>query len=452
MLIPLVDSPYLRTVAPIVSNATPLLTPASFASWAACWAAHSDKTHFRFGPGDYDSWGAIEIDGASGSALDPRTIRYEGPNDDLHPCKRTGSASEARLHAFRFVNGSQHWQLQGVTMRAQGKDAAGTESVVSTDAGNIVIDKILVEQSRRVYGIRLLDVSDIWVQRSVFLDRYLDPENLFRDSVAVQTFPNTGLGMGNIWILDNECRNYGDFVGCAQNAADEFVPSWCVIEGNDAYITEAEWIPGSSGTMAYTENAVDLKAGDDDNPTIIRNNRFSGFRRNGVSATGDAIVVHRASQNTGIFNNYIADCPIGVVESAWIAAPIGPADPQTPRDITVEGNYFHRVRAFHASDRGACVQMVNNMTVRNNVAALCDYVFYDQVANYVAGGPTFTGNRRMGTSVRHPSSLATSKWVESSNLVDVRATRDCHWIQRNRWTGPYWEPIPRQVRSLQPRV
>lgn len=447
MTILITDSLLLKTLPP--KNTTVgtfvVLTPASFLSWGDCFTTHPPSAGFQYHltPGDYRGWGIATIDSGvgGGASGNPAMIRYVGSEENLHPVTRKAfGAGEAVVDSILFTGAnSKFWHIHGLTTRAP----TGDNDVVS-NAHHITWDWMLVEDSTRAYGIRLRSFgsdSHQTVQRCVI-------RNFIRalgdDSIGVQVFPIGANAIHNTLILDNEIYNVADGVQVSQNASDDFVETSGIIEGNDLYITSAMYgttvagvfTPNPSGNHANAENAIDMKSGSYVVPWTIRNNRMWGFRPNGVTSTGDAMVFHIAARNTDVSDNIIGDAPRGLQVSNWNVAP-SPLGQDTPRNLRFYRNQWHDIIARSGDTTpgsGAALRPINNEYFEGNYYARCDYLLYTHGA-LRAGGPTFTGERRvLPNGLYHPESVAPNPYVEGgTNLALANAT--CESYQRRRWTG-----------------
>lgn len=442
-----------KTLAPIPPGSPDvILTPASYVSWEAALAALPNAKRIGITPGDYVSWGALRPTAAfSGTAQEWRKFFFYDANASVmaqHPVQRINPATEARLFSVRS-EGAAYVAFQGLTVRGQDRDYSGAnnENNIQSGSHHVVWDRMLVEESLRAYGLRLLQVSDIWVQNSVFRTNLKTGESL-----GIQSFPNGGAPMQRLYALDNEIYDHGDGIGASQylngagNWDDESIEVQWHIEGNDIYLTEARQLP--DGT-ADAENALDFKTGSDTYQGIIRGNRVSGFRRNNSSATGDAFVFHRAARNYLVEENIIGDCPIGIVESKYVTSALPPEGQNRPRHLVVRRNEFCDIKHFSGADKGAAVQPIGNLVFEDNWVARCDYALYTQpTEGFYAGGPSVRRTIRIDSGSRHPESTGDNVYNEALNMRGLiaqptarerRAGPELYALyQRKRWTGPEW--------------
>ena len=68
------------------SSNLPWVKPYTF--WHQCINAHEHITDFLVTPGDYTSWGRLDVYERNGTPERKRVIRYWGPRQDVHPTRR----------------------------------------------------------------------------------------------------------------------------------------------------------------------------------------------------------------------------------------------------------------------------------------------------------------------------------------------------------------------------
>lgn len=419
----LTDSDWLYEDIPDVDlpNAV-ILTPASYASWAACFAANPLKLDFLLSPGDYTAWGPIDTyNRVFGTAMRFKTIRYYNPgvDDDVHPVNRL---NQARVAGVKITGpSSQYLVVQGLQIKN-----GIVNSGASLEAQWIIFDHMLVEECE-IYGLRMNAVQNCSVQRSVLRNMVALAEP--GDSVGVQFKNVDGLAFDTIdnFLLDCEIYNCGDSYGFTE-AVTLYQPIEVVVDGNDFYIEASEYVnaagtPDVNGTRTWRENALDIKAGSSrtgKNP--ITNNRMWGFRRNAApTALGEAMVFQKYARGFDVEDNVIDDCPRGMKDENW---------PTTKRIVTPDHTADTFTDVGHhlttgagpivlAPDGGATVPTGTTANLGYWVIYISDDVFKiaASYADALAGtAVTFSSN---GTGI--------IRW-----RTDSTATRSIHF-RRNDW-------------------
>lgn len=425
-LVPITDSPNLEPV-PAIGDAV-VLTPSSFASWSAMFAAHPSKDDYLLTPGDYAGWGTLHINDRSGTAQRPRTFRYHNPTDNdegTHPCKRANEALVGGIRLARVSTSSDYWLFHGLTRRG-----TSAEAWVAFDADHVTWDFCLIEDSDLNPGIRSL-CSYVTVQRCVIRN---SSAAFGEDRLGFQAEPFNKVATG-IKCLDNEIYNYGDSFGVPNDVDEPLLAIDFLVEGNDFYQDGSKYFDG--GRQSDSENAIDVKAGSDTVQSVIRGNRMWGFRRNGFSSPGDVLTLHQYYRNLLVEDNIMGEGPIGVRSVFW---PNTYEDQFQPRRLVVRNNQIYGVRRYHPDDVGtAALWSEMDMDARDNTIARCDYVIQKApVVGYRAGGPTFSGNTRIATKgTQEPGSAHPNPYDDADNIVG-KTPPSYFAYQRKRWTGPEW--------------
>lgn len=439
LLITLTNSVHLDSVSEleltVSENDYVVLTPSSYSSWADMFAANPDKLDYFFTPGDYRSWGTYVINNRSGESGRRRTIRYYDPLlavQPEHPVNRKGGR-EAIIDSLDFTGTSSYWLIAGMTFRDP-----SLAIFCRYQTNQICFDRILFEDADLQNAIRILDGANITVQRSVIRNAFLSPGV---DTTAIQVKPTPLFNQSGIRILDNEIYNWGDCVQITAANTDEYDTEILdvIIDGNDFYLTpDQETADGRSGR----ENGIDVKAGGDAANSIqIINNRIWGWRRTnsavGASGSdGDAIVIQQAARNVLVQDNIIGECPVGIKEEIYPSGMAPAAD--TPRDTVVTENYFYNIQKYYVSDHGAVFRPALELNATNNYFMYCTYLVGSAPdSGYVNGGPTFTGNTRVGgTAIRDPAIVSPANpYTDVGNTVLLPANAIDFAYQRKRWTG-----------------
>lgn len=309
----LAPHPDLVTVPAINLGTALVITPTTYPSWTAVWAALGAKDlYLTTAPdGDYTPLGPMLVTNMPGGTGErPQVIRAYNLLESGHPCKRT---AQARIDGFKFSGTSSHWMLHGIHV-----DGTTLNSGVFDGATGNTIDFCLIENSE-VYGIRVLSAIDTTVQRNVI--RNIQPSGSGGDSVGIQwrcTDSYNGDCLGNR-ELDNEIYNCGD-----QFAMTAAPSGWREVElyasGSDYYVTSDKYIGDTNTTL--TENAFDIKCGAyGAESTTIEDFRAWGFRRNATpTALGEAMVFQKYARNFLVQRGIIDDCPRGMKDENWPTA------------------------------------------------------------------------------------------------------------------------------------
>ncbi len=309
----LTPSTSLATVPAVdLSNAV-VLTPASYASMTAMFAANATKAQYLFGPGDYTSWGPMLLTSkAGGSVGAPKVVRYYNPgvDDDKHPVDRS---NEALIDGIQpSGTATTYWAFQGLTWRHP-----SVVTMVYGGAHDIVFDRCLAELCV-IYSLRIRETTACTVQNCVLRNMGNTtgtPPTGVGDSTGIQV-GSIDASVTGVRILDNQIYNCGDCIQ-STDGPSMWKPVEMFIEGNDLYHDSTYYI-GTTNTE-WLENGIDMKAGSD-NPRGIEicNNRIWGMRHNaGPTAIGEAIVVQRFCRNVYIHDNFIMDAPVGVRDNDW---------------------------------------------------------------------------------------------------------------------------------------
>jgi hypothetical protein len=420
-----------------------VLTPTSYASWSACLAANSTKLDFLLTPGSYAHWGSITITNKSGTSGRHKTFRYydvSGTTDmSLSAYERNvayGTSGEAIIDGVylnHITNPSSYWQFIGLTARLP-----NASWIVSKLCTGITFSRCHIDGLDNNYGVRLFGNS-CTVQQSVIRNA-VDPMN----AIGVQFKPLDSVNITGGQVLDCEIYNVADcviFQDDADNPDDTTVEA--LIDGNDFY-TDLQSVDSLGNLNGYglCENAIDIKAPGGGAGIRIKNNRMWGFRRNNVSAVGDAIICHQHSKNitiggdTAAEGNIIQDCPSGVREEVW---PVSFTTDRLPRNIVIKNNFFGDIDIFASGDYGSCVRFATNGTATNNTVGRTTCFLGPPPASggYGDTDPVLTGNTLVGDVDALSAGYGESYrdvWVDASNTFAAEQG-DWDTYQRKRWTG-----------------
>lgn len=331
--------------APILSVT---LTPSSYASWTACFAANPLVTDFLLSPGNYEGWGPISAGlSDSGTALRKRVIRHVQRDVQpwlLHP------SDEVRVQGFTFgtssVNPTAYWVAQGLTMRAQNH-----ENEAWFGSHDIVVDRCLIENGPTAYGFRItLWAYNISIQHCV-IRNWAGAQS---DSVGVQIKapsaaqpPNTSDHMRGSRVTGCEIYNYVDAFAVTHDNNDDAnqgIFGDTLVAYNHFYVTAAY--------QDRAENGLDLKDGSlsDLTPVHVYRNVVNGYRL-AAGSDGVGIVCHNWCRNVLVEENVLWDLPMGTRIDNWQAP-----NPQVARGITYRKNLYYQIQKYVPADFGSAFQ------------------------------------------------------------------------------------------------
>lgn len=290
---------------------------------------------FCFQAGDYTSWGEVYIEAVSGTAVQPKVLRYYDPNDATpsHPIDRAGSPDQEAVILQLHLEQANYWLIDGLTIRNS------PEENRLTDASFVIFNRILIEGGDAGFIRIVRDSDNNVIQNSVL--RNPSPTALKNDEVCIllytQDWDYVGLEIENTRIINNEIYNCNDGIGLLRDSDNR--PSaypGTLIANNDIYITDALYTdclgnPNPNGACACAENAIDIKAtineedlDQSDKWVRLLNNRFWGFRHTDETrdeqgdricasgSLGRALSSHFDARGLLIQGNIIMDSPIGI--------------------------------------------------------------------------------------------------------------------------------------------
>jgi hypothetical protein len=334
----------------------------------------SDKRFFYVKPDpDYGQ----RIITANGTESAPRYVSlYNGNN--THPAKLS---PEEQASVKLIIDNAHYWVIDRLSSLDYDNENVYCYEIKG-NSGNIIFNRI--HMSNFYKGIIIRGTAsapythDITIQNSRFNN--MSPAGIDGDAVAI-------LLMGNYWntpgtvkntkILNNEIKNCNDgimpikmpqFVGKGNYYVD--YPG-TIIDGNHIYVDTSVYTDGNgnydpNGRWAFTENAVDIKGGsnDPDNPMIISNNYFWGYRRTdqhggGSGSLGTALAAHYYVKNIIIKNNVIFNSNRGIVFAGVEELPAYP----TVENAVVAGNILYDIGYNTDGGIGICNLFDNAKTI-----------------------------------------------------------------------------------------
>lgn len=429
MPIPLVDSPYLVAVPAVDLSVSFIVSPASYANWAACIVAFlaSAKKQLLLQAGDYRPWGPCDrrhLMGSGASAADPKVIRYYGTDDTVRASSRVGTANEAICDGIQFAtSGIAHWFIHGLTFREQTAAPNASEG-----ATGIVFDYCLVEYFR-TYGVRFRESYDCTYQRGVIRfgtnNSLTFPPTTTGDSVGIN-IGNVSRNVLGVKILDCEIYNVGDAIQVT-DGNQFWLPVETIIDGCEGYLTPDYYIGGASGTTTWSENALDFKAGSDvANSTYVRNFRAWGWRFcAALTSSGECVTIQKYARNLKFESCIFDDSPMGFADYAWLTTLHAFTADSTTNTLTKSGHNF-------TTGQGPMAATTNG-TLPAGLAIATDYWIIKidtntfqlaaSAANALAATPipvTITTNGTGTNNVRMAGTASRNTTVDGCHFVEIR--------------------------------
>ncbi len=289
------------------------------------WEKINGTAHYYYvKPGDYRGAGRISLTADGTSSKKRYIILYN--NNNTHPAKLTTS-EEANVW-LSFHDGGSYWVIDRMSSIGINTTGARVGELYGfyNGSSNNVLNRLHIKDY--VVAMFLHDgCHNNTIQRSYMAEMTLAARK--SDKVTIGLTPATKLNGTHITgtrILENEIVNSNDGVQLITISSVKDVHyDGTIIDNNliwlttDLYVTSVNGKSDSEGLFAYAENAIDLKAGSksSDNPVVITNNIFWGFRQNAKdSDPGEAITIHHGFSYTVIENNVIFDSHRGIAAGA----------------------------------------------------------------------------------------------------------------------------------------
>jgi PKD repeat protein len=331
------------------------------------WSHINDRDKHYFYVKPHVDYGQRTIS-ADGTKSAPRYISlYNGNN--THPAKLS-PAEQANIRLV-FID-AHYWIVDRMSSLNYGTHNAFCYEIKS-NSGNIIFNRFNLDNFYEGFIIRGTTSApfthDITIQNSRFNN--MSPAGIDGDAVAI-------LLMGNYWnkpgtvkntkILDNEIKNCNDGIMPIKMPQFEGNGTYYVdypgtiIDNNHIYVDTAVYTDGNgnhdpNGKWALTENAVDIKCGsnDPDNPMIVSNNYFWGYRRTdqhggGSGSWGTALGAHYNVKNLIIENNVIFNSNRGIALAGFEELP----DYPTAENVMITGNLLYDIGYATIGGTGYC--------------------------------------------------------------------------------------------------
>jgi len=280
-----------------------------------------DKTIFCVKPGDYSSLGNIKLT-TSGTKDKKRYIVLDNGNN-IH----TGKLNKSELAKVGFVlEDTNYWVIDRM---AYWESPSTLNPIQIKNSDYNIINRYFMDNVGN--GIYLYPGSDNNTIQNCRIQRDI---TIITDRAAIGLFNNkqSNISITNTKIINNEIKNFGDGVQAIRypESSRNLNYEGTIIAGNQIFInneiyTDCNGHHDINGLCAYAENAIDLKSGSSDfnNPIIISNNTFFGYRKSDTTNSelddaGVAIVIHFGVHNLNINSNFILDSDWGIVASVAI--------------------------------------------------------------------------------------------------------------------------------------
>ncbi len=272
-----------------------------------------------------------------------------------------------------------------------------------------------------------------------------DQASVGSDAPAIQVWQvDKNYPVNNVYILNGEIRNWNDGFALGFNKDDPFMPVHNILfDGFDIYLTPDKHLNENGGVYSDAENAVDIKAGSDDpdQPVVISNNRFSGYRyvapsvaQQGKGANGAAITNHFASRNVFFKNNIVTDCPIGIIEHDYTRdmQEAGGVAQTDSRGTRLAGNIWHGIKSFSPDDVNTSVYITSvGLEIKKDVVIGCQRLGLKDTPEWSASENSVDDLLIDGTDK--------GEWDEVFRRGDHNEESDLDVLyERNRLSGPYW--------------
>ena len=296
---------------------------------AADWSHINDPDKHVFYVDPNPDYGTVTIT-ASGTASEPRYLALHNATD-LHPAQLP-VAEQANVSLV--FDGVSNWYVDRLSSMGHSDGYSGYELVVQPVSHDIVINRMNFSDFKGAV-IVLSGTSDTTFTHDITIQRCrmdrMTAAGIDSDKVAI-------ILAGSAWdeyrrvedvhIVDNEIRDCNDGIMLLRHAelpgGNPVNYPGTVIDCNQIYVDSEVYTDGQgnhdpNGLWAWTENAIDLKAGSDDpsKPVIVSNNYMWGYRRTdknggGSGSWGTAFGGHYDVKNIEIHDNVVFDSNRGL--------------------------------------------------------------------------------------------------------------------------------------------
>jgi len=429
--IPLTNSLHLDPVAELMrpdANSVQI-KPEDFPDWKTMFSAYADALDYLMTPGDYRSWGRLEIPNKAMLSRTPerrRTIRYYDPTEEnaTHPVQRV-NGREAILDDADISQGSDVI-FHGLTFRPT--QPTQSTFILRPDAMRNVVAQCLFE-NYATSGVTLYGSYNT-LQRCVMRNAK-GPQN--RDTYGVMTTLQQGRENIGCRVLDCEIYNHVDQLAATVsskpgNAFDELRD--CIIDGNDLYNTRESIDAGRP-----MENLLDYKVGTDTpNSNFITNNRFWGLAESdgGSGGSNHSLLFHRAARGWVVEGNIIgenASTDAAIYESVW-----QPVDqPENGTFQERRNQYLRNIIYQHAKALGLTLDGYSEA----NIVINCQYLLFpSSKSGRLSPTPAIVKDTRINqvVAIEDPNTAAVLKTYDPT--VNLSPPPALIQYQRRRWTSP----------------
>jgi len=316
------ENTYLETVTiPTYDSgdSSHLLITEANGKWTSTNLNSSTYKHFYVEAGDYSSSSiTLTVDGTEN---DRRSISLYNGND-THPASL---ATEDQADIRIVFNNADYWDIDRMSFLST--PSSDVDWFYSGSSYN-TLNRIHIKDY--YYGIRILHLCHYnTIQNSYFNEMTLAGRKNDNVGLALTTADQgDNTHIYGTKVINNDFKNANDaFQAVKATNAQGVEYDGTVIDSNRMWVTTDTYTDGSgnhttSGLYSYSENAIDIKAGSDDenNEFIVTNNMCWGYRKtdatdSSLSSAGSAINIHFGAENIKINSNIIFDSNRGIVLS-----------------------------------------------------------------------------------------------------------------------------------------
>ncbi len=353
------------------NNKSHLLITVSNGKWTSTNLNSSTYKHFYVEPGDYSSK-TITLT-ADGTAGDRRSISLYNGND-THPA----SLSEALQANTRiYFNGGSHWDIDRMSNINQTEHTEITW--FNGGATHNVINRLHYKNfySGIKIGASLSNPNNYnTIQNSYLHEMTVDGKKSDNPAILLVNSSIKGLRTVGSKFINNDIKNSSDGIHLVRSKSgytEDVAFNGTIIDSNRIWIESDDvyydkpiskgGILDPNGMYALGENALDIKAGSDDvnDPIIVTNNRFWGFRRQAYdSSPGACFNIMYGVSNVKIENNIMFDAQRGLAinkeELADYAA----------ENVSIKNNIFYRTNKEVSDVFANHIYESNDMKIEHN--------------------------------------------------------------------------------------